>query len=52
VKIMASVEREPILGVCGHCPQWGSGAKPLVMFEGAKPPEADEKSINKRHILQ
>ena len=38
---MASVEREPIMGVWGQSPQRGPGAEPLVRGSGAKPPEAD-----------
>ena len=34
--LMASAEREPIMGVWGQCPQRGPGAEPLV--RGAKPP--------------
>jgi hypothetical protein len=44
-RIMASAEREPIMGVWGLCPQWGPGAKPLVRGSGGRsPPEADEIS--------
>ena len=35
---MASTEREPIMGVWGRSPQ---RSQPLVMGQGAKPPEAD-----------
>ena len=39
--IMASAERELIMVVWGHSPQWGPGAEPLVRGSGAKPPEAE-----------
>jgi len=41
--------REPILGVWGHSPQWGPGAKPPV---GRSPPEADKIDANGTHIFQ
>ena len=36
LKPMASVEREPIMGVLGQSPQRGPGAAPLVRGQGAK----------------
>jgi len=39
---MASAEHEPITGVGGQSPQWGSGAEPLVRGSGGRsPPEAE-----------
>ena len=39
---MTSAVAQVYKGVWGVCPQWGSGAKPLV--RGQSPPEADEIS--------
>jgi len=36
--LMASAEREPIMGVWGLCLQWGPVAKPLVGGQGTSPP--------------
>jgi len=40
--LMASAEREPIMGVWGQSPQRGPGAEPLVGgSRGQSPPEAE-----------
>jgi len=42
------VEREPITGVWGLCPQRGPGAEPLVGGQGASPPEAESFLVLER----
>jgi len=41
-----SVEREPLMGVWGLCPEWGPGVK------GASPPEAEAFLLIPSHILK
>jgi len=36
-------QREPITGIWGRSPQRGPGAEPLVVEQGAKPPEAESR---------
>jgi len=46
-------EREPIKGVWGQSPQWGSrGQSPPVGSQGGKAPEADDILVLSTHFLR